>query len=78
MPDKRDFSPLGYKRYSKQAGNQVEWNRRVVGAVLHDVRDMSDTTGMKRELRLFSIRWQHGVFANLMPGSSGGLRQNHE
>jgi DNA end-binding protein Ku len=24
MPDKRDFSPVGYKRYGKQAGNQVE------------------------------------------------------
>lgn len=31
MLDKRDFSPVGYKRYSKESGNEVEWNDIVKG-----------------------------------------------
>jgi DNA end-binding protein Ku len=31
MLDKRDFSPVGYKRYSKQTGKDVEWNDIVKG-----------------------------------------------
>src|SRR5438270_428117 len=26
MLDKRDFSPVGYKRYSKKTGKEVEWS----------------------------------------------------
>jgi DNA end-binding protein Ku len=31
MLDKRDFSPVGYKRFSKQSGKEVEWNNVVKG-----------------------------------------------
>jgi DNA end-binding protein Ku len=31
MLDKRDFSPVGYKRYSKESGKEVEWNDIVKG-----------------------------------------------
>src|SRR3954469_22049183 len=31
MLDKRDFSPVGYKRYSKETGNEVEWGDIVKG-----------------------------------------------
>src|ERR1700704_1628903 len=31
MLDKRDFSPVGYKRYSKQSGKEVEWANIVKG-----------------------------------------------
>ncbi len=31
MLDKRDFSPVGYKRYSKESGKDVEWNDIVKG-----------------------------------------------
>jgi DNA end-binding protein Ku len=31
MLDKRDFSPVGYKRYSKQSGKEVEWADIVKG-----------------------------------------------
>src|SRR5260221_11981424 len=31
MLDKRDFSPVGYKRYSKQSGKEVEWENIVKG-----------------------------------------------
>lgn len=31
MLDKRDLSPVGYKRYSKQSGQDVEWNNIVKG-----------------------------------------------
>jgi len=31
MLDKRDFSPVGYKRYSKRSGKEVEWNDIVKG-----------------------------------------------
>ena len=31
MLDKRDFSPVGYKRYSKESGKEVEWNDVVKG-----------------------------------------------
>src|SRR3954463_4973179 len=31
MLDKRDFSPVGYKRYSKETGNEVEWSEIVKG-----------------------------------------------
>ena len=31
MLDKRDFSPVGYKRYSKKTGKEVEWNNIVKG-----------------------------------------------
>ena len=31
MLDKRDFSPVGYKRYSKKSGKEVEWNDVVKG-----------------------------------------------
>jgi DNA end-binding protein Ku len=31
MLDKRDFSPVGYKRYSKKSGKEVEWNNIVKG-----------------------------------------------
>lgn len=31
MLDKRDFSPVGYKRYSKQTGKEVEWKNIVKG-----------------------------------------------
>ena len=31
MLDKRDFSPVGYKRYSKRSGKEVEWNNIVKG-----------------------------------------------
>ena len=31
MLDKRDFSPVGYKRYSKQSGKEVEWGDIVKG-----------------------------------------------
>src|SRR5882757_10425574 len=31
MLDKRDFSPVGYKRYSKQSGKEVEWSNIVKG-----------------------------------------------
>lgn len=31
MLDKRDFSPVGYKRYSKETGNEVEWSDIVKG-----------------------------------------------
>src|SRR5258705_10844480 len=31
MLDKRDFSPVGYKRYSKQTGKEVEWSNVVKG-----------------------------------------------
>ncbi len=31
MLDKRDFSPVGYKRYSKSSGKEVEWGDIVKG-----------------------------------------------
>src|SRR5436309_14633416 len=31
MLDKRDFSPVGYKRYSKKTGKEVEWGNIVKG-----------------------------------------------
>ncbi|MDB5807880.1 MAG: Ku protein [Betaproteobacteria bacterium] len=31
MLDKRDFSPVGYKRYSKESGKEVAWNDIVKG-----------------------------------------------
>ena len=31
MLDKRDFSPVGYKRYSKQSNKEVEWSNIVKG-----------------------------------------------
>jgi len=31
MLDKRDLSPVGYKRYSKQTGKEVEWSNVVKG-----------------------------------------------
>src|ERR1700704_4782979 len=31
MLDKRDFSPVGYKRYSKESGKDVEWADIVKG-----------------------------------------------
>jgi DNA end-binding protein Ku len=31
MLDKRDFSPVGYKRYSKRSGKEVEWSNIVKG-----------------------------------------------
>src|ERR1700694_810393 len=31
MLDKRDFSPVGYKRYSKKSGKEVDWNDVVKG-----------------------------------------------
>ena len=31
MLDKRDFSPVGYKRYSKSSGKEVEWSNIVKG-----------------------------------------------
>lgn len=31
MLDKRDFSPVGYKRYSKDSGKEVEWSNIVKG-----------------------------------------------
>lgn len=31
MLDKRDFSPVGYKRYSKESGKEVEWKDIVKG-----------------------------------------------
>ena len=31
MLDKRDFSPVGYKRYSKESGKEVEWSDVVKG-----------------------------------------------
>jgi len=31
MLDKRDFSPVGYKRYSKKSGKEVEWSDVVKG-----------------------------------------------
>jgi DNA end-binding protein Ku len=31
MLDKRDFSPVGYKRYSKKSGKEVEWDDIVKG-----------------------------------------------
>jgi DNA end-binding protein Ku len=31
MLDKRDFSPVGYKRYSKRSGKEVEWGNIVKG-----------------------------------------------
>src|SRR5947207_5019908 len=31
MLDKRDFSPVGYKRYSKKSGKEVPWNDIVKG-----------------------------------------------
>jgi DNA end-binding protein Ku len=31
MLDKRDFSPVGYKRYSKKSGKEVEWKDIVKG-----------------------------------------------
>ena len=31
MLDKRDFSPVGYKRYSKNTGKEVEWSEIVKG-----------------------------------------------
>ena len=31
MLDKRDFSPVGYKRFSKRSGKEVEWNDIVKG-----------------------------------------------
>lgn len=31
MLDKRDFSPVGYKRYSKESGKEVDWNDIVKG-----------------------------------------------
>ena len=31
MLDKRDFSPVGYKRYSKKTGKEVDWKDVVKG-----------------------------------------------
>src|SRR5436190_7858999 len=31
MLDKRDLSPVGYKRYSKKSGKEVEWSNIVKG-----------------------------------------------
>ena len=31
MLDKRDFSPVGYKRYSKASGKEIEWSDIVKG-----------------------------------------------
>ena len=31
MLDKRDFSPVGYKRYSKKSGKEVDWQNVVKG-----------------------------------------------
>lgn len=31
MLDKRDFSPVGYKRYSKRSGKEVDWSNVVKG-----------------------------------------------
>ncbi len=31
MLDKRDFSPVGYKRYSKESGKEIEWSNIVKG-----------------------------------------------
>ena len=31
MLDKRDFSPVGYKRYSKKSGKEVEWSNIIKG-----------------------------------------------
>ena len=31
MLDKRDFSPVGYKRYSKKSGKEVDWDNVVKG-----------------------------------------------
>ena len=31
MLDKRDFSPVGYKRYSKETGKEVDWDNIVKG-----------------------------------------------
>src|SRR3954462_1678161 len=31
MLDKRDFSPVGYKRYNKKSGKEVEWSDIIKG-----------------------------------------------
>src|SRR6202007_1872383 len=31
MLDKRDFSPVGYKRYSKKTGKEVKWSNIIKG-----------------------------------------------
>src|SRR5262245_52215149 len=31
MLDKRDFSPIGYKRYNKKSGKEVDWNDIIKG-----------------------------------------------
>src|SRR6202795_4545837 len=31
MLDKRDFSPVGYKRYNKKSGKEVEWGNIIKG-----------------------------------------------
>src|ERR1700709_1783294 len=31
MLDKRDFGPVGYKRYNKRSGKEVEWSNIVKG-----------------------------------------------
>ena len=31
MLDKRDFSPVGYKRYSKNSGKEIAWNDIIKG-----------------------------------------------
>jgi DNA end-binding protein Ku len=31
MLDKRDFSPVGYKRFNKRSGKEVEWDDIVKG-----------------------------------------------
>ena len=43
MLDKRDFSPVGYKRYSKKSGKEVEWENIVKAtSTKGSVRVLSD------------------------------------
>ena len=89
MLDKRDLSPVGYKRYSKKTGKEVEWNNIIKGyeydkdryVVLSDgglsTRECQKAT-QTIEIRAFvsAERNPGGIFRNaLLLGACGARRK---
>jgi len=70
MLDKRDFAPIGYKRYNKTTGKEVPWNDIVKGYEYEkDQFVVMSEEDFRREWRI------HGDFVRKMPGVSA-YRQN--
>src|SRR6266568_144503 len=57
MLDKRDLSPVGYKRYSKKSGKEVSWNEIVKGYAL--LRETLKSTGRVAVAQVVIRTMQH-------------------